>query len=55
MKLGCGAVLVLLTGSRNGFVDFGVGRQVVVVVDLQSLAGVHGRCSPEVDPKTPIK
>ncbi|KAH0686237.1 hypothetical protein KY285_016794 [Solanum tuberosum] len=39
MKLGRGAVLVLLTGSRNGFADFGVGREAVVAADLQSLAG----------------
>ncbi|KAH0722081.1 hypothetical protein KY289_005125 [Solanum tuberosum] len=65
MNLACGAMLVLLTGSRNGFADFGVGREVVVVadfgvgreavvaVDLQSLAGVHGCCSSELEPKTP--
>ncbi|WMV42986.1 hypothetical protein MTR67_036371 [Solanum verrucosum] len=55
MKLARGAMLVLLTGSRNGFADFGVGREVVVVADLQSLAGVHGRCSSELEPKTPIQ
>ncbi|KAH0640095.1 hypothetical protein KY285_036681 [Solanum tuberosum] len=41
VKIGRGAVLVLLTGSRNGFADFGVGREAVVAADLQSLAGVH--------------
>ncbi|KAG5607365.1 hypothetical protein H5410_028857 [Solanum commersonii] len=42
VKLGRGAVLVLLTGLRNGFADFGVGREAVVAADLQSLAAVHG-------------
>lgn len=55
MKLGRGAVLVLLTGSRNGFADFGVGREAVVAADLQSLAGVHGHCSLELEPKTHIQ
>ncbi|KAH0633637.1 hypothetical protein KY284_036423 [Solanum tuberosum] len=52
VKLDRGAVLVLLTGSRNGFADFGVEREVVVAADLQSLTGVHGHCSPELEPKT---
>ncbi|KAG5578010.1 hypothetical protein H5410_058144 [Solanum commersonii] len=43
VKLGRGTVLVLLIGSRNGFADFGVGREAVVAADLQSLAGVHAR------------
>ncbi|WMV44957.1 hypothetical protein MTR67_038342, partial [Solanum verrucosum] len=55
IKLARGAVLVLLTGSRNGFADFSVGREAVVVADLQSLVGVHGRCSSELEPKTPIQ
>ncbi|WMV51448.1 hypothetical protein MTR67_044833 [Solanum verrucosum] len=54
-KLSHGAVLVLLTGLRNEFADFGVGREVVVTVDLQSLAGVHGHCLPELEQKTHIQ
>lgn len=51
MNLDCEAMLVLLIGSRNGFADFGIGREVVVVADLQNLPGIDGRFSQELEPK----
>ncbi|WMV38902.1 hypothetical protein MTR67_032287 [Solanum verrucosum] len=51
VKLGRAAVSVLLIASRNRFVDFGVGREVVAAADLHSFTEVHGHCSSELEPK----